>query len=220
MKCSCGSSYSDNDEQWQFIDIEPSRTDQDSPPHRVFAAACPDCGTVGIKCYFGERRHGLTYSNVTSAFHIWPQLSDSSRAPISLEGVPDRIGSDYEKAIEALDSQRLYGYANVLVRRSLEATLQMFGYGKENERRDRLSDLIKALEANPKETPRGILDNLDAIKKLGDYDAHLLLDDDGQPIEPSLDETSWNVTLFERFITHFFVEPAQDKKMRDSLPNR
>ena len=54
MKCSCGTSYSDNDEQWKNIDLSPSRTDIDFPLYRVFAATCPDCGTVGIKCYFGD----------------------------------------------------------------------------------------------------------------------------------------------------------------------
>ena len=220
MKCGCGSSYSDNGEQWQFIDVEPSRTDQDSPPHRVFAAACPDCGAVGIKCYFGNRDYRLRYANVTSAFHVWPILSGTSRPTVDLEGVPERIASDYRKAIEALDSASLSGYANVLIRRSLEATLELSGYAKEGKERPRLAELIAALEARPEGTPKGILDNLDAIRRLGNLDAHLWDDEDGQPIEPSLEETSWNVTLFERFITHFFVEPAQDKKMRDSLPNR
>ena len=219
MKCSCGTSYADNDEQWQFIDVLPSRTNADSPEYRVFAAACPDCGVVGIKCYPGDR-HGLTYAEVTSASHIWPKLLGASRAPVDLEGVPERIASDYRKAIEALDSASLYGYANVLVRRSLEATLERSGYAKEGKDRPRLVELIAALEARSEGTPKGILDNLDAIRKLGNYDAHLWDDEHGQPIEPSLEETSWNVTLFERFITHFFVEPAQDKKMRDSLPNR
>ena len=220
MKCSCGSSYSDNDEQWQFIDVEPSRTSGYLPSHRVFAAACPDCGTVGIKCFWGNRDQGLMGANVTSASHIWPRISGTSRAPVDLEGVPERIAADYRKAIEALDSASLYGYANVLVRRSLEATLEQSGYAKEGKERPRLAELIAALEARPEGTPKGILDNLDAIRILGNLDAHLWDDEHGQPIEPSLEETSWNVTLFERFITHFFVEPAQDKRMRDSLPNR
>ena len=220
MNCSCGISYSDNDEQWQNIDVDPSRTDIDFPRYRVFAATCPDCGTVGIKCYSGDPYRGLTYATVTSASHIWPNLAGSSRAPVDLEGVPDRIASDYKKTIEALDSLSLYGYANVLVRRSLEATLERSGYAKAGKDKPRLVELIAALEARPEGTPKGILDNLDAIRKLGNYDAHLWDDEHGQPIEPSLEETSWNVTLFERFITHFFVEPAQDKRIRDSLPNR
>ena len=157
---------------------------------------------------------------MTSAFHVWPILSGTSRAPVDLEGVPEIIASDYRKAIEALGSASLYGYANVLVRRSLEATLEQSGYAKEGKERPQLAELIGALAARPEGTTKGILDNLDAIRRLGNFDAHLWDDDDGQPIEPSLEETSWNVTLFERFITHFFVEPAQDKKMRDSLPNR
>ena len=220
MKCSCGSSYSDYDEQWQSIDVDPSRTNGDSPPHRVFAAACPDCGTVGIKCFSGDLIHRLRYANVTSASHVWPRLSGASRAPIDLEGVPERIASDYRKAIEAVGSASLYGYANVLVRRSLEATLEQSGYAKEGKGRPRLAELILALEAKPEGTPKGILDNLDAIRILGNFDAHLWDDEHGQPIEPSFEETSWNVTLFERFITHFLVEPAQDKRMRASLPNR
>ena len=220
MKCSCGTSYADNDEQWQSIDVRPSRTDAGSPMYRVFAAACPDCGIAGIKCYPAPDYLGLSYADVTSASHIWPKLSVGSRAPVDLEGVPERIASDYRKAIESLDSASLYGYANVLVRRSLEATLEQSGYAKVGKDRPRLAELIGALEARPEGTPKGILDNLDAIRKLGNYDAHLWDDEHGQPIEPSLEETSWNVTLFERFITHFFVEPAQDKRMRDSLPNR
>ena len=220
MKCSCGTSYADSDEQWQSIDVLPSKTDAGFQMYRVYAAACPDCGIAGIKYYPGDGHYGLRYANVTSAFHVWPKLSGASRAPLDLEGVPERIASDYRKAIEALDSASLYGYANVLVRRSLEATLEQSGYAKVGKGRPRLVELIGALEARPDGTPKGILDNLDAIRKLGNYDAHLWDDEHGQPIEPSLEETSWNVTLFERFITHFFVEPAQDKKMRDSLPNR
>ena len=220
MQCSCGTSYADNDEQWQFIDVLPSRTDAGAPMHRVYAAACPDCGVVGIKCFFDDRYQRLTYANVTSASHIWPKLLGASRAPVDLEGVPERIASDYRKAIESLDSASLYGYANVLVRRSLEATLERSGYAKEGKDRPRLVELIGELEKRSEGTPKGIMDNLDAIRKLGNYDAHLWDDEHGQPIEPSLEETSWNVTLFERFITHFFVEPAQDKRMRDSLPNR
>ena len=220
MKCSCGTSYSENDEQWQSINVLPSSIDLRSPMYRVYAASCPDCGVVGIKCYLGDYYRGLDFANVTGASHIWPKFSGPSRSLVDLEGVPERIASDYRKAIEALDSASLYGYANVLVRRSLEATLEQLGYAKAGKVRPRLAELIAELEARPEGTPKGILDNLDAIRKLGNYDAHLLDDEHGQPIEPSLEETAWNVTLFERFITHFFVEPAQDMRMRDSLPNR
>ena len=98
MKCSCGTSYSDNDEQWQYMDVLPSSTDISQPLYRVFAAACPDCGTVGIKCFLGDPRYDLTYANVSTASHIWPELSGSSRATVDLEGVPDRLASDYRKA--------------------------------------------------------------------------------------------------------------------------
>ena len=220
MKCTCGTSYSENDDQWQRMIVTPRTGREDVRHYAVFAAMCPDCGEVGIKCDFSYDAYDLARATVSSADHIFPPLSGSSRTPVSLEGVPERIASDYKKAIEALDSPNLYSFANVLVRRSLEATLELSGFGKGNGKRSRLDDLIKALEADPQGTPKGILDNLDAIRKLGNYDAHIVDDEHGKPIEPSPEETSWNVTLFERFITHFFVEPAQDKKMRESLPAR
>ena len=196
MKCTCGNSYSENDGQWQGMTVAPRPGLANAPQYAVFAAACPECGMVGIKCYFARDVYDVGGATVSSAVHIWPSLSGSSRTPVSLEGVPERIASDYKKAIEALDSQNLYSFANVLVRRSLEATLVLSGFSKESGKRARLDALIKALEANPQGTPKGILDNLDAIRKLGNYDAHLLEDEHGKPIEPSLEETSWNVTLY------------------------
>ena len=59
---------------------------------------------------------------------MWPPLFEPTRKPIDLTGVPDHIAAHYKDALAALDDDRLYPYAGILARASVEAILEERGY--------------------------------------------------------------------------------------------
>ena len=143
--------------------------------------------------------------NVKNATRIYPRLSTPERREIALDGVPENDCSDYRKALIALDNPDLYELANILARRSLESTLRTKYEGKT------LSNLIDALLQDKENgLSRQLLENIDAIRNLGNMGAHEIADTNQATLRADKEQTSWNVTVWERLLDEWYVRPAQD----------
>ena len=122
-----------------------------------------------------------------------------------MDGVPENDCSDYRKALIALDHPDLYEFANILARRSLESTLRTQYEGRT------LSNLIDAL-LQDKESglSHRLLKNIDGIRNLGNIGAHETSDPNQATLRADKEQTSWNVTVWERLLEEWYVRPTQD----------
>ena len=211
MECVCGITYPDNRTTWREVDIQvPYPHYGDDHFCFLFYAICPKCSEIAVKLnYAPEFSSDFNLDpftdNVENATRIHPLLKTPERKEIALDGVPESHCSDYRKALIALDHPDLHEFANILARRSLETILRIEYKGKT------LSDLIDAL-LNDKEnglSPR-LLRNIDAIRHLGNIGAHDIAGNTDEPLRADKEQTSWNITVWERLLEEWFVRPAQD----------
>ena len=212
MQCSCGTAYSDLDGQWESLSTEP----RFSTAYVVYLGVCPECGQPGVKLAkvpsYSRADHWLESHTPQDAESIYPPKPFPNRKPVDLDGVPDHVQTDYRNALLALGNGKLYEYANVLARRSLEFMLKDNGY----KGRD-LAASIDNLISNPSGIPRAILDNIDAVRMLGNWGAHLTGNEEVGWLESTLQQTEWVVVQWERFLEHFYVNPAKDAIFRNQI---
>ena len=189
MKCVCGISYSDNSDLWEELELDSAT---------VLAAECPDCREPGIKLSRDNR-------DKESAVTIYPV--GPTRDPIKLVGVPEELVANYKKALRALPTE-FYSVAAVLARKSLEASLvERYGSGG----RERLDTLIdKLLEDRGAAVSPGVRQNIDAVCQLSNMEAH-----EFDALSP--EQVEWGVTIWERFMSDWYVQPLEDEAHRDAL---
>lgn len=194
--------------------------------HWVGAVLCPACLQVVIFLYRCGRVQSYSGSPTTpvrplhaaevSSHIVFPNNhtipQTAARKEIDLQGVPVRLQTTYRKALQALDNPDLYGYANVLARRALEFTLKDKGFNGRD-----LAAQVDSLMSHPEGVPSTILDNIDAVRILGNWESHWLDLNDEEYIEPAKELTEWNVELLEWFLDHFYVKPARAKLNRDKI---
>ena len=122
---------------------------------------------------------------------------------IPLDGVPGNIRADYEKALQALNHPDLYEFAILLARRSLESILSTRYKG------GNLSDLVQQLlDDKGNGLSHGLLENIDAIRHLGNMGAHI------SPHPADKSQCEWSVTIWERLLQEWYIRPAQDEAQR------
>ena len=189
MKCVCGISYSDNLDVWDEIELVTAA---------VLVAECPDCHEPGIKL----ARDNHDKESAVTVYPVGP-----TRDPIKLVGVPEELAANYMKALRALPTE-FYSVAAILARKSLEASLvEMYG-SRGRERLDMLID--KLLEDRGAAVSPGVRQNIDAVRQLGNMEAH-------EFDALSLAQVEWGVTIWERFMSDWYVQPLEDEAHRDAL---
>ena len=80
-----------------------------------------------------------------------------------------------------------------------------------------LAASIDSLISDPSGVPRAILDNIDAVRTLGNWGAHLTGNEEVGWLESTFQQTEWVVELWERFLEHFYVNPAKDAIFRNQI---
>ena len=198
----------------------------------VYASLCPGCSGLIVKTKrVSESLHRVDWSHngagsllpeafldtdhIEEAIQIHPISQRPTRPEIHLDGVPDAICADYRIALKVLDDPDVFPYANVLARRSMETALDK--YRREGERIG-LSTLVDRLHADQQNgLSKPLLENLDAIRKLGDMEAHRFFNSDGELVEVTQQQTSWNVSIWERFLQDWYVRPAEDAAFHADL---
>ena len=204
MECACGIAYPDTQLIWKGVAINDNVSNSS-----LFYAVCPECLEIGIKinreCMDSNEENDYFTEDLRNATRIHPQLRTPERRQIALDGVPENDCSDYRKALIALDHPDLYEFANILARRSLESTLRTQYEGRT------LSNLIDAL-LQDKESglSHRLLKNIDGIRNLGNIGAHETSDPNQATLRADKEQTSWNVTVWERLLEEWYVRPTQD----------
>ncbi len=235
-KCNCGSNYFDDAKYWSVLPVHNGLQDENrSAFHVVYVSCCPNCRGPIIKADYADLNYLVRSFHTWSPAHIspksflitdliarsrqiYPPSSVSTRSEIDLLGVPELISRDYRIALKVLDDPETYPYANVLARRSLETSLEKYRKGGE---RVGLGTLIDRLLADTESgLSKPLLDSLDAIRKLGDMEAHHFLNGDGEIVEVTKQETAWNISILERFLQDWYVRPAEDAAFRDGLEGK
>lgn len=224
MQCICGIHYSDDQSQWEGFLHDNGPLDHFRRYTAVYIGTCPQCATPGVKIFHFRQDESepinpsvnstyMSTGKIQGAQTIYPQVTRRTKPEITLQGVPASIQDSYRKALSALDSPTLYEYAVVLARRSLEATLRELGYPEW-----RLVDLIDGLLADEHNGfPSHLLKNINAIRNLGNIEAHEFTTSDETVLSVTKPQADWCVSIWERVLMHCYVQPAEDQAFQDRL---
>ena len=198
----------------QFIEVEDvggSEWYLEVPQERLTltAAKCPLCERLILAAVHETLgRHpvlGSMISRGTQRFLAWPR---SIERPIP-EDVPEPMAADYREAALVLDLSPKASAA--LSRRCLQSVLRQAGGAQQRN----LSDQIDAVMKN---LPSYIAENIDAIRKIGNFAAHPSKDSNsGAIVDVEPGEAEWNLDVLDSLFDFYYVQPTLAKARRDKL---
>jgi hypothetical protein len=173
---------------------------------------CPECSKEILR--FG---HAVIKDNAFQVLdykQIYPV--GSNRGPVPGD-VPPNIAADYTEAALVLPLSPKASAA--LSRRCLQSVLRDAGYSQR--------DLSKQIDAALAETdarkalPSGVHMIVDAIRNIGNFAAHQITDQTTlQVIDVESTEAEYCLDVLDSVFDHYYVKPAQAKKVKDSLDKK
>lgn len=170
---------------------------------------CPQCSKEILRLGKGAIvNHAY---QVTNYRQIYPP--GSNRGPVQPE-VPANISADYTEAALVLPLSPKASAA--LSRRCLQSVLRDAGYGQ----RDLSKQIDAALaEADARKAiPSSVHMIVDAIRNIGNFAAHQITDQTTlQVIDVDSTEAEYCLDVLDSVFDHYYVKPAQAKKIKDSL---
>ena len=139
-----------------------------------------------------------------------------SRKPLG-EGVPESLNGDYLEACAVLDISPKASAA--LSRRILQATLQDQGYTARSLA-DQIDDVLAEADTS-KVLPTSLGQNVDVIRKFGNFSAHQVTDrSTSEIIDVEPQEAEWCLELVELLFDHYYIRPAADAARLAGLNQR
>ena len=174
------------------------------------AGNCPACKKViiyiqrvvsAVGPVTGATRHGASE----------PRRLVQPRFPARSElgaGVPDELKLDYLEACAVLGISPKASAA--LSRRILQSVLQQQGYTK-HRLVDQVEDVLNETDSS-KALPNDLRNNVDVIRKFGNFSAHETIDRATAEIigvEP--EEAEWCLELVEMLFDHYYIRPAANE---------
>ena len=176
---------------------------------------CPACHNLIIKVclryYTGEAFPGDDGWEIGKEVLVEPP--SPKRVPVGAS-VPADFVADYEEALAVIPISPKASAA--LSRRVLQSILRDQGYDDENLAKQ--IDLLIAETQAGKVLPPSVRDNVDVIRKLGNFSAHAITDKTTLQVIPvSHQEAEWCLTIIEALFDHFYVIPAANKKKLDEF---
>ena len=179
---------------------------------------CPSCHNViirvSLRYYTGGEYWGDDGWESTKRISVEP--SSAKRRPIG-EGVPTAFIEDYEEACAVLPVSAKASAA--LSRRVLQSILRHQGYD-DWSLADQIDNLLAETQAD-KVLPSGVKENVDVIRKFGNFSAHPVTDKNTLQVIPvAPEEAEWCLEIIETLFDHYYVIPAANKKRRDELNQR
>ncbi|MFN8414516.1 MAG: DUF4145 domain-containing protein [Anaerolineales bacterium] len=167
---------------------------------------CPNCQKLIVTI----EKINLDHENgnyITGEEHIvWP--ISGGRAPAPQE-VPNHISSDYNEASAVLQISAKASAA--LSRRCLQTILREAGKTKAKDLSAQIDEVIKNL-------PTNIATNLDAIRNIGNFAAHIQKSQQtGMILDVEPGEAEWNLDVLDSLFDFYYVRPAIEKQKRDEL---
>jgi hypothetical protein len=139
--------------------------------------------------------------------------SGINRNPVPVE-VPQKFASDYtEASLVIIDSPKA---SAALSRRCLQSVIrEKMGIVKPNLDQEIQEIIDKSL------LPTDLLDNVDAIRNIGNFAAHPIKSQrTGEIVDVESNEAEWNLDVLEMLFEFLFVRPAATKKKRDALNSK
>jgi len=167
----------------------------------VFYMECPACHEAIMLL-------GYTIGgNFREKKFIYPAAPTRQRAP---QEVPPDLAEDFNEACLVLNDSPKASAA--LSRRCLQGVLRDKGFNQK--------DLSKAIDAvlASKQLPSGVVDNLDAIRNIGNFAAHPTKDSNSgliTTVEP--EEAEWNLDVLDELFDFYYVQPEKAKQKRADL---
>ena len=130
------------------------------------------------------------------------------------ESVPKNLADDYREAHAVIDLSPKASAA--LGRRCLEYILVHAAGLKDGNLAHKVAQVLK-----PGELPSYISENVDAIRKFGNFAAHASIDKfTGDIISVEPGEAQWTLAIVRELLDHYYVGPARSKARRDAFQQR
>ncbi|MFL9692209.1 MULTISPECIES: DUF4145 domain-containing protein [Aeromonas] len=174
----------------------------------VLYQACPSCQKPIIILESNLIFNGIALPGQQKKTLAFPQVRRTRNA-VPIE-VPTKIATDYNEAALVLNLSAQASAA--LSRRCLQHLLEDTGLSKNN-------NLNRAIEeAMGKNLPSHIIENLDAIRVIGNFAAHTQKSvNSGEilPVEPH--EAEWNLEVLDMLFDFCYVQPAKNATRRAAL---
>lgn len=197
----CGIMFSPN---WKYAHSDPY-TDTDGETYFVSfwyalkIAQCPAEKCKGETVYFGAMNdlEGYAEWDETTIIMVAPRFA--TRIPLG-HAVPESIATDYREACSVLPISAKASAA--LSRRVLEAILTDLGY-KDGTLYQKIQGALSA-----DALPQNVTEVIDVVRIVGNASAHSHNRDGIIAVEPV--DAEWLLEIIERFISHFYTQPAED----------
>lgn len=178
------------------------------------AADCPNCKEAIIKIGYyqyvieesvGRGRRPMLGNLIRNGRIVWPRFAQ--REPGN--DVPEVLKADYLEACEVLPISPKASAA--LSRRVLQAILREQGYASRDLARQ-IDDVLSETHSD-KVLPTSLRENVDVIRKFGNFSAHPVTDTTSlQIIDVEPQEAEWCLEIVERLFDHYYVRPAADAR--------
>lgn len=197
----CGIMFSPN---WKYAYSDPC-TDTDGVSYSVSfwyalkIAQCPAAKCKGETVYFGAMNdlEGYAEWDATTIIMVAPRLA--TRIPLG-DAVPESIATDYREACSVLPISPKASAA--LSRRVLESILIDRGY--------ETGDLYEKIQqvSSDDVLPQNLIEVIDVVRIVGNASAHSKNRHGIIAVDPV--DAEWLLDIIERFISHFYTQPAED----------
>jgi hypothetical protein len=175
---------------------------------RITVVRCPSCHRVTVTLEPGKfhSRGGGNYVFEPSSEHVvWPL---QYTRPIPAD-VPQHIAKDYDEAAAVLNISPKASAA--LSRRCLQAILREAGGANQK-------NLVDQIEHASKNLPGYIIENIDAIRNIGNFAAHPTKDSaSGEIVDVESGEAEWNLDVLDMLFDFYYVQPSLAHKRREAL---
>jgi hypothetical protein len=163
----------------------------------VYSSQCPSClkpiVVAKIKVKGNETIHLVHPFNITRT--VPPE-------------VPQDIAEDFLEASSVLSTSEKASAA--LSRRCLQNLLTQRGF-TDRDLCDQIDDALPTL-------PARIAANLDAIRNIGNFAAHVIKHQStGTIVQVEPEEAAWNLDVLEELFDHYYVVPARNQEKRAKL---
>lgn len=183
---------------------------------RKFSCPSPACKKDILYLVNGtwmKNQHGqkIQFSLIKSSLLIRPKVG--ARSPLPPE-VPTLFSEDYLEACIVLpDSPKA---SAALSRRCLQFLLREKAGVKPGDLAKEIQQVIDS-----KQLPSYLLDNIDAIRNIGNFAAHPLKSQStGEIVPVETGEAEWNLDVLEMLFDFYFVQPERSKQKRDALDKK
>ncbi len=147
-------------------------------------------------------------SQISSAWVAYPKVKRYKPCPPEVND--DDLRLLYEQSNEVLQTSPMASAA--LSRRCLQQVLR----GKAGVKKSNLNREIQEV-LDSKALPGHLADNLDYIRRLGNYAAHPEYSDAGVLVDVEPDEAQWSIEILQHLFEFYYVLPKRSEQMKARL---